>query len=86
MNRRQMVNHKRDKTHGIEVPHMPQDEMKQRILARLDERIALLEEHRMDDIIVTGNQYEELNQVLKKVIGVPLQKELEDLRAFVQSL
>lgn len=65
---------------------MSQEEMKQRIVQRLDERIALLKEHRMDDIVVTGNQYEELNQVLKKGIGVPLQKELEDLRAFVQSL
>ena len=35
---------------------------------------------------ITGNQYEELNQALKKVIGVPLMGELSSVRDFVCQL
>ena len=42
--------------------------------------------HRYDEIIVTGNQYDELNQVLAKIIGVPLLKEVQDIRDFVLGL
>ena len=65
---------------------MSQQDMKQTILDELDRRISNVAAHRYDQIEVTGNQYEELNQALAKVIGVPLQKELENLRAFVEEL
>lgn len=52
----------------------------------MDKRIHDLEEHRYDEIIVTGNQYDELNQVLAKIIGVPLLKEVQDIRDFVLGL
>ena len=60
--------------------------LKQPLLAELDKRIHDLEEHRYDEIIVTGNQYDELNQVLAKIIGVPLLKEVQDIRDFVLGL
>lgn len=60
--------------------------LKQQILDELDKRIHHLEEHRYDEIIVTGNQYDELNQVLAKIIGVPLLKEVQDIRDFVLGL
>lgn len=60
--------------------------LKQQILDELDKRIHDLEEHRYDKIIVTGNQYDELNQVLAKIIGVPLLKEVQDIRDFVLGL
>ena len=64
---------------------MPQD-IKQQIITELDQRIASLKAHRFDEVIVSGNQYQELNQALAKVIGVPLTKELEDVKAFVMGL
>ena len=60
--------------------------LKQQILDELDKRIHDLEEHRYDEIIVTGNQYDELNQVLAKIIGVPLLKEVQAIRDFVLGL
>ena len=60
--------------------------LKQQILDELDKRIHDVEEHRYDEIIVTGNQYDELNQVLAKIIGVPLLKEVQDIRDFVLGL
>lgn len=60
--------------------------IKDQICDHLDERIATLKEHQYDEIVVTGNQYEELNQALSKVIGVPLIKELEDLKSYVTDL
>ena len=54
--------------------------LKQQILDELDKRIHDLEEHRYDEIIVTGNQ------VLAKIIGVPLLKEVQDIRDFVLGL
>ena len=60
--------------------------IKQQIITELDHRIASLKAHRFDEVIVSGNQYQELNQALAKVIGVPLTKELEDVKAFVMGL
>lgn len=60
--------------------------LKKQIIDELDKRIKDLEEHRYDEIIVTGNQYDELNQVLAKIIGVPLLKELQDVRDYVLGL
>ncbi len=56
------------------------------ILSELDSRINLLKEHRYDKIEVTGNQYEELNQAVSKVIGAALLGELEGLKTFVKDL
>lgn len=60
--------------------------VKQQILNELETRIRRLEEHRNDHIHVAENQYEELNQALSHVIGVPLLRELTDLHDFVQNL
>ncbi len=60
--------------------------IKQQVLQELDTRIQRLESHQSDRITITGNQYEELNQALSKVIGVPLMEELRDLKAYVQGL
>ena len=59
---------------------------KREIIEELDRRIALLKAHEFDVIDVTGNQYEELNQALKKGIGVPLMGELSSVRDFVCQL
>lgn len=61
-------------------------DIKKEIIQELDRRIHLLEEHRDDKIIVTGNQYEELNQALSKVIGTPLMGELQSIKEFVGRL
>lgn len=42
---------------------------KQEIIRELERRIELIDRHRFDEIEVTGNQYEELNQVLKATIS-----------------
>lgn len=60
--------------------------IKAEMISEIDRRITNLQEHRYDEIIVTGNQYDELNQALAKVIGVPVMKELEGLRQFVEKL
>lgn len=61
-------------------------DIKERIIQELDDRIDSLREHQERKIIVTGNQYDELNQALSKVIGAPLIGELEDLKLFVMGL
>ena len=61
-------------------------DFKQQMLKELDCRIEKLEKHRYDRIVVTGNQYDELNQALSKVINVPLQQELSSLKEFVQEM
>lgn len=63
---------------------MSQD-IKQTIVNELDNRIKLLKQHQHDDIVV-GNQYDELNQALSKVIAAPLVGELSNLKDFVQQL
>lgn len=60
--------------------------MKQQLLEELDRRIVLIEQNLDDPIEVTGNQYEELNQALSKVIGGSLKKELGSVKRFVESL
>lgn len=60
--------------------------VKKEILTELDSRIERLREHAHDDKPTDGNQYEQLNHALSRVIGVSLEKELEDLRGFVQEL
>lgn len=65
---------------------MNHDSLKQQIIHEIDHRIALLEEHQDDEMIVTGNQYEELNQAIKKVINVPLHKELDSLKSYIDQL
>jgi len=65
---------------------MKHDSLKQQIIHEIDHRIALLEEHQDDEMIVTGNQYEELNQAIKKVINVPLHKELDSLKSYISQL
>lgn len=60
--------------------------VKQEVLNELDRRIQLLEEHQHDEIMITGNQYKELNQALSKVIGMPLKGELQSMKEFVSSL
>ena len=59
---------------------------KQEIIRELERRIELIDRHRFDEIEVTGNQYEELNQVLKKIIGVPLSDELTDVKNYIETL
>ena len=61
-------------------------DIKSQIIAEIDDRVERLKEHRDDRIVVTGNQYEELNQAISKVIGVPLIEELNSLKSFVQQL
>lgn len=62
------------------------DNVRKEILDEIDKRLLRLKEHQNDKIIQTGNQYDELNQALSKVIGAPLIKELEDLKEFVIKL
>ena len=59
---------------------------KQEIIRELERRIELIDRHRFDEIEVTGNQDEELNQVLKKIIGVPLSDELTDVKNYIETL
>ncbi|WP_040197084.1 hypothetical protein [Candidatus Soleaferrea massiliensis] len=61
-------------------------DIKRQIIAEIDDRMERLKQHRDDRIVVTGNQYEELNQALSKVIGVPLIEELDSLKSYVQQL
>lgn len=66
--------------------HHAIDPTKQAVLTELDSRIDRLKAHQDDHSIESDNQYEALNHALAKAIGVPLQKELEDLRCFVEHL
>jgi hypothetical protein len=61
-------------------------DIKKEMISELDRRIQLLKEHENDQVICTGNQYEELNQALSKVIGVPLMGELQSIKEFVGRL
>ncbi len=61
-------------------------DMKSQIIDELDRRVDLLTKSQNKQIKVTGNQYEELNQAIGKVIGAPLIGELKDIRTFVQKL
>lgn len=61
-------------------------DIKAKINSEIDSRISRLKQHYGDAIDMTGNQYEELNQALSKVISVPLIKELESLREYVERL
>ncbi|NLP31182.1 MAG: hypothetical protein GX363_08645 [Clostridiales bacterium] len=61
-------------------------DIKERIIEELDSRIERLRDHQYKEIVVTGNQYEELNQALSKVIGAPLLTELESIKDFVEKL
>ena len=56
------------------------------ILQELDRRISLLKEHQFDQIDISGNQYAELNQALKKVIGVPLMGELTSVKEYIEQM
>ena len=56
------------------------------LLPRLIRYFEILREHQDDEIIVTGNQYEELNQALSKVISTPLIGELESLKSYIEKL
>ncbi len=60
--------------------------LKSEILLEIDHRLEKLREHQYDEIIVTGNQYDELNQALAKVIGAPLISELENLKSYIEKL
>lgn len=60
-------------------------DMKTRVLAELDSRIARLEEHQ-DDEKPAGTPYSELNHALSHAIGEPLLTELRDVRRFVEEL
>ena len=59
---------------------------KSKITAEIDRRLAILKEHEHDRIIQTGNQYEELNQALAKVLAPPRRGELQRLRDYVEPL
>lgn len=61
-------------------------ELKQQIIGELNSRIQRLEEHRDDPKGGEENQYEKLNHAVSAVIGASLQKELEDIRSFVEKL
>lgn len=62
------------------------NDIKQVIIDEIDDRLNVLKEHEHDQIVMSGNQYDELNQVLSKVISVPLIGELNSIKEFVQSL
>jgi hypothetical protein len=65
---------------------MEGQEMKQHIISEIDRRIEILKEHKDDKIITTGNQYEELNQAIAKVINVPLMGELSSIKSYIERL
>lgn len=60
--------------------------LKSEIIQEIDHRIEILREHQDEEIIITGNQYEELNQALSKVIGTPLIGELQSLKSYIEKL
>ncbi|HIZ56164.1 MAG TPA: hypothetical protein H9671_08195 [Firmicutes bacterium] len=60
--------------------------LKQQIVDEIDSRIQRLDAHRNDQIVISGNQYDELNQVLSKVINTPLRDELDSLKKFICKL
>ncbi len=58
-------------------------DLKSKLNSEINSRIARLKHHYYDEIDLTGNQYEELNQALSKVIAVPLINELESLKEYI---
>ena len=64
---------------------MNQD-IKCQTLNEIERRISRLKEHEDDKVILTGNQYNELNQALSEVIGVALLGELQGLKFFIEKL
>ena len=62
------------------------DIVKREIIDELDSRIERLQNHAKDHKETDGNQYEQLNHALSRVIGVSLEQELESLRDFVEEL
>ncbi len=60
-------------------------DIKARVLAELDSRIARLEEHR-NEKKPANTPYSELNHALSHAIGNPLLTELRDVRNFVEEL
>ena len=60
--------------------------LKSEIIQEIDHGIEILREHQDEEIIITGNQYEELNQALSKVIGTPLIGELQSLKSYIEKL
>lgn len=58
----------------------------QPILDKIQDRIRLLREHNGPTEKVYENQYAELMDAVTRVVGVALQKELEDLYTFVSNL
>lgn len=58
-------------------------DLKSKLNWEIDNRILRLKQHYYDEIDLTGNQYDELNQALSKVIAVPLIKELESLKEYI---
>lgn len=65
---------------------MSQD-IKSRLINELDSRIARLQRHQeCEDVVQSENPYEQMNEVMSKAIGLPLKKELEDIKRFVQKL
>lgn len=58
-------------------------DLKSKLNSEINSRILRLKQHYYDEIDMTGNQYEELNQAISKVIAVPLIKELESLKEFI---
>lgn len=61
-------------------------DIKREILNEIESRMYRLREYRDEEIKMTGNQYEELNQALSKVINVSLTKELHDLHDYITEL
>lgn len=60
-------------------------DVKKNIIDEINSRIKRLEAHEDDEIMITGNQYDELNQALSKVIGKSLKKELESIKEFIEN-
>lgn len=65
---------------------MNQSSIKQEIIRELDSRIRRLEDHQKEKDPPVRNQYEELNQAVSKTIGVPLLKELQSIKSYVEKL
>ena len=63
------------------------DATQRKIVAELNSRIERLKEHQNDPLEREENgPYADVNRALSRVIGLPLQKELEDLKSFVENL
>jgi hypothetical protein len=60
--------------------------IKQQITSELDRRLKNLREHQFEAITVHNADYQELTGVFAKLIGVPLIKEIESIKEYVESL